>query len=260
VGEAVAEALVVLCLPEHYWAAWAVAVAVVGASEAAEAALVAVALRAAGELNYGQAMTLLTQSEQQQVAEAIDRIELDTDAEVVTVLAAQADDYHYIPLLWAGVAALIFPGLVSLLTSWLGAGELLLAQWITFIVLALVFRLPQVTTRLIPQSVRHWRASNLARRQFIELNLHHTDGGTGMLIFVSEAERYVEILVDRGISSRIDNAAWESIVETFSHKVRKGEVLQGFLGCIESCGMHLKQHVPGTHDRNELSNRLVVLP
>ncbi|MFT6616303.1 MAG: putative membrane protein [Halopseudomonas sp.] len=236
------------------------AVAVVGASEAAEAALVAVALRAAGELNYGQAMTLLTQSEQQQVAEAIDRIELDTDAEVVTVLAAQADDYHYIPLLWAGVAALIFPGLVSLLTSWLGAGELLLAQWITFIVLALVFRLPQVTTRLIPQSVRHWRASNLARRQFIELNLHHTDGGTGMLIFVSEAERYVEILVDRGISSRIDNAAWESIVETFSHKVRKGEVLQGFLGCIESCGMHLKQHVPGTHDRNELSNRLVVLP
>ncbi|MFT6429990.1 MAG: putative membrane protein [Halopseudomonas sp.] len=259
-GEAVAEALVVLCLPEHYWAAWAVAVAVVGASEAAEAALVAVALRAAGELNYGQAMTLLTQSEQQQVAEAIDRIELDTDAEVVTVLAAQADDYHYIPLLWAGVAALIFPGLVSLLTSWLGAGELLLAQWITFIVLALVFRLPQVTTRLIPQSVRHWRASNLARRQFIELNLHHTDGGTGMLIFVSEAERYVEILVDRGISSRIDNAAWESIVETFSHKVRKGEVLQGFLGCIESCGMHLKQHVPGTHDRNELSNRLVVLP
>lgn len=256
-----AEASVAPFWRAHCWAAWAVAVVVAEvASAVVVAASVAVAPRAAGELNHGQSMTLLTQSEQQQVADAIDRIELDTDAEVVTVLAAQADDYQYIPLLWAGVAALIFPGLVALLTGWMGSGELLLAQWVTFIVLALVFRLPAVTTRLIPRSVRHWRASDLARRQFIELNLHHTDGGTGMLIFVSEAERYVEILVDRGISSHIDNAVWESIVETFTSKVHDGEVLQGFLGCIESCGQHLSQHVPGTHDRNELSNRLVVLP
>lgn len=226
----------------------------------AVAASVAVVPRAAGKLNHGFQMTLLTQSEQQQVADAIDRIELDTDAEVVTVLAARADDYQYIPLLWAGVIALLIPGLVVLLTDWLGAAELLLAQWITFVVLALVFRLPPVTTRFIPRSVRHWRASNLARRQFIELNLHHTSDATGMLIFVSEAERYVEILVDRGISSRIDDAVWESIVETFTQKVREGQVLAGFLGCIESCGEQLSQHVPGTHERNELSNRLVVLP
>ncbi len=204
-------------------------------------------------------MTLLTQSEQQQVADAIDRIELNTDAEVVTVLAAQADDYHYIPLLWASLVALILPGLVFLLAGWVGTGYLLVVQWLCFIVLALVFRLPKVQTRLIPRSIRHWRASNLARRQFIEQNLHHTDGETGMLIFVSEAERYVEILVDRGISSRIDNAAWESIVETFTAQVRKGQVLQGFLTCIDACGVHLQQHLPATHERNELPNRLVVL-
>ena len=107
--------------------------------------------------------------------------------------------------------------------------------------------------------MRHWRACNLARRQFIELNLHHTEGGTGMLIFVSEAERYVEILVDRGISSRIDNSAWESIVATFTENVRNGRVLEGFLSCIDACGSLLKQQVPATHERNELPNRLVVL-
>jgi len=229
-------------------------------SVAVVAASAAAAHRAAGESQHGYAMTLLTQNEQQQVADAIDRIEQSTDAEVVTVLAARADDYFYIPLLWAGILALLLPGLVTLLTGWLSASELLFAQWITFIVLALLFRLPAVTTRLIPRTVRHWRASNLARRQFIELNLHHTDGDTGMLIFVSEAERYVEILVDRGISSRIDNAVWESIVETFTQKVREGKVLDGFLGCISSCGEHLTEHVPGTHGRNELSNRLVMLP
>ena len=80
-----------------------------------------------------------------------------------------------------------------------------------------------------------------------------------MLIFVSEAERYVEIMVDRGISSRIDNKTWESIVATFTAQVGKGEVLQGFLDCIETCGTQLAKELPATHERNELPNRLVVL-
>ena len=204
-------------------------------------------------------MTLLSEAELQQVAEAIERVERDTDAELVTVLAAQADDYRYIPLLWASLAALLLPGALLFFSGWLAAWQLLLVQWLTFIVLAVVFRLPALTSRLIPRSVRHWRACNLARRQFIELNLHHTVGGTGMLIFVSEAERYVEILVDRGIASRIDDAAWQSIVETFTTRVRNGQVLEGFLGCIESCGALLKQHLPATHERNELPNHLVLI-
>ncbi len=204
-------------------------------------------------------MTLLTPSEQQQVAEAIDRIERDTDAELVTVLAEQADDYRYIPLLWAGLIALVVPGGLLFFTAAMSAWQLLLVQWATFIVLALVFRIPSLTTRLIPRQVRHWRACNLARRQFIEYNLHHTEAGTGILIFVSEAERYVEILVDRGIASRIDNNAWESIIETFTEQVRQGQVLEGFLICIDACGALLKEHVPSTHERNELPNRLVVI-
>ena len=136
---------------------------------------------------------------------------------------------------------------------------LLLAQWATFIVLCMVFRLPRVTTRLIPRSVRHWRASNLARRQFLEQNLHHTVGSTGVLIFVSEAERYVEILVDEGISRRLDNKNWNAIVQAFTQQVRQGQTLQGFLDCIEASGELLKTHVPLTQVRNELPNRLVVL-
>lgn len=204
-------------------------------------------------------MTLLTEPELQQVAEAIERVERGTDAELVTVLAAQADDYRYIPLLWSSLLALLLPGALLFFSGWLAAWQLLLVQWLTFIVLALVFRMPRLTSRLIPRTVRHWRACNLARRQFIELNLHHTAAGTGMLIFVSEAERYVEILVDRGISSRIDDAAWRSVVARFTEDVRNGQVLDGFLRCIDSCGTLLQQHVPATHTRNELPNRLVVL-
>ncbi|MND96582.1 hypothetical protein D3C76_781750 [compost metagenome] len=204
-------------------------------------------------------MTLLSEFEQRQVAEAIARVERRTDAELVTVLATRADDYAYIPLLWASLLALLVPGAVYYLGGWLSVNGLLIAQWLTFIVLSLVFRLPSLTTRLIPRTVRHWRASNLARRQFLEQNLHHTAGSTGVLIFVSEAERYVEILVDEGISRHLDNQVWDGIVQRFTEQVRQGQTLQGFVTCIEACGDLLSQHVPLTHERNELPNRLVVL-
>jgi len=196
---------------------------------------------------------------QRHVAEAIARVEKTTDAVLVTVLAARADDYAYIPLLWASLIALVVPGVVHYLSGYLTMYTLLVAQWATFIVLCLVFRLPKVTTRLIPRSVRHWRASNLARRQFMEQNLHHTVGSTGVLIFVSEAERYVEILVDEGISKRLDDSNWDAIVQAFTQQVKQGQTLAGFIACIEACGDLLKVHVPVTQTRNELPNRLVVL-
>jgi putative membrane protein len=205
-------------------------------------------------------MALLNESEQQQVAAAISAVERETDAELVTVLAARADDYTYIPLLWASVLALLVPGALNYFGAWLSAQELLLVQWLSFAGLSLLLRIPALTSRLIPRAVRHWRAANMARRQFLEHNLHHTAGATGMLIFVSEAEHYVEILVDRGISTRLPDETWQAIVATFSQRVKQGQTLQGFLGCIEACGAQLKQHVPATHERNELPNHLVVLP
>ena len=204
-------------------------------------------------------MALLTEDEQRQVAKAIETVERSTDAELVTVLAASADDYAYAPLIWAGLIGLLLPGLINFYPGWLNANELLLTQMATFIVVALLCRLPGIVTRLVPTTVRHWRAGSLARRQFLEQNLHATANGTGVLIFVSEAERYVEIIVDDGIARHVDDMVWRSMVEVFTQKVGEGKILEGFLGCIRSCGEVLSHQVPVTQPRNELPNRLVVL-
>lgn len=205
-------------------------------------------------------MSLLNAQEQQQVAQAIARVERETDAELVTVLAAQADDYRYIALLWAGLTALLLPGLLNLFGDWWGVRQLLLAQWLSFLALGLLFRLPALRIRLTPRGVRHWRAANLARRQFLERQLHHTEGDVGMLIFVSEAEHYVEILVDHGIASRVEDATWQALVDRFTAQVRQGQVLQGFLDCIEGCGEVLRERLPPSHPHNQLADRLVILP
>lgn len=80
-----------------------------------------------------------------------------------------------------------------------------------------------------------------------------------MLIFVSEAERHVEILVDEGIARHLPPRAREQIVARFTEQVCQGHTLQGFVECIEACGELLSEHVPPTHARNELPNRLVIL-
>ncbi|MFT4798915.1 MAG: putative membrane protein [Candidatus Azotimanducaceae bacterium] len=204
-------------------------------------------------------MAILTESEIQQVAAAIDKVEQSTDAELVTVLAHQADDYHYIPTLWAALLAMVSPGIILLTPFWLGVSELLVLQASVFIFFAVVLRLPFVLRHIIPKRVKVWRASNLARRQFLDNNLHHTAGDSGLLIFVSETEHYVEIIADRGISKVVDNEVFEAIVAEFTQKVKNGQTLNGFLYAVEACGELLTEHVPATGQKNELPNRMILL-
>jgi len=204
-------------------------------------------------------MTAFNEYEQRQIAEAIARAEQRTDAELVTVLARRADDYAYLPLLWAALLALAIPGVAHVILGWPDIRILLVIQVIIFVGLCLLLRNQRLASRLVPRLLRQRRASGLARQQFLELNLQHTAGATGVLIFVSEAERHVEILVDDGIARHLPEQPWEAIIARFTEQVRQGQTLQGFVDCIEACGELLSEHVPATFARNELPNRLVIL-
>ncbi|HAV67251.1 MAG TPA: hypothetical protein DC473_00015, partial [Alcanivorax sp.] len=85
---------------------------------------------------------LLNEENQKRVARAIAAIERDTDAEVVTVLARQADDYRYIPMMWAALLSLLVPLALAFMPVGLDALETLLAQWTVLVVLAVLFRWP----------------------------------------------------------------------------------------------------------------------
>lgn len=203
-------------------------------------------------------MALVSVAEQRQIAALIAEIEQRTDAELVTVLAARSDDYREVPLLWAALGALAVPSL--LLLAGAGPASLVGAQLVTFCVLALVLRLPALQHRLVPRAVRHWRAANMARRQFLEQGLHHTAGATGLLLFVSEAEHYVEILADRGIESRVPPGVWDEIVADFVRSVQAGDPLGGFDRALRRCGDLLAEAAPRTPgNTNELDDRLILI-
>ena len=203
-------------------------------------------------------MSLLSTEDQETVANAVREVETKTNAELVTVLCARSDEYRYIPLLWASLIALVMPSILyftPVAVEWIVWGQLG-----AFVLVGLILQLGSIRVNLIPRSVRYWRASNMARRQFLEQGLHHTDGETGVLIFVSEDERYVEILVDRGISSKISNEVWGEVVDDFVENVKSGQTLKGFSLCLERVGELLKVAVPKTEDnKNELDDRLILI-
>jgi putative membrane protein len=194
------------------------------------------------------------------IAQAIAAVEAKTRGELVTVVARAADDYAYVPLLWAALLALAIPGVILLSGATALAAHAYTVQVIAFLALAILFSLPPVKLRLVPRALRHARAHRLAVEQFFAQNLHHTAERTGVLIFVSVAERYVEILADEGIHQRMPAGAWDQIVTDFTAQVRAGRIAAGFLQAIDACGARLIEHFPArAGDRNELPDRLIEL-
>jgi putative membrane protein len=221
-------------------------------------------------------MTFLTDDDKAKIAEAIRRAELKTSGELVTVIARESDPYLYVPLLWASLIALLLPFAVLYVPLWNayvsalggeGAWALYVEQdlyktyalqLISFFVLALLFRWTPLKMRLVPTSVKHRRASRLAREQFYVQGLHHTRDRTGVLIFVSVAEHYVEIIADKGINDKVAADEWEHIVGHFVNRLKGRKIARGFIGAVDACGRVLARHFPrAADDVDELPNHLI---
>lgn len=203
-------------------------------------------------------MAFLSDSDKQRIAEAIREVESRTSGELVTVVARKADDYYYIPTLWAAMTALLFPAVVTVFELHHTLLDSYGAQISLFLIATLLFRIPGLKHRLIPKAVKQRRAAQLAREQFLLQNLHHTEGRTGVLLFVSAAEHYVEILADKGINDAVPNGTWDWAVAEFVARVKEGKVADGFVNAVQACGEQLEHHFPiQSGDRNELPNHLI---
>src|SRR3546814_16177202 len=89
--------------------------------------------------------------------------------------------------------------------------------------------------RLIPKATKLHRAARTAREQFLAQEVHHTKDRSGVLIFVSVAEHYVEILADQAINEKVPQEEGDSIVAAFVAAVKPGRVAEGFEQAVDAC-------------------------
>lgn len=203
--------------------------------------------------------SMFSESDEHRIADAITRAEKATSGEIVAVVAAESSTYLYAPFLWASVVALLVPWPLILWTWW-PATWIHLAQVAAF-ALVLAVTLPRpIRYWLVPKSIKRARAHRRAMEQFVVQNLHTTSGRTGVLIFISVAERHAEIVADASIEARVPNGTWQEIVTRLTAAFTKEQHTDGFVAAIEEVGGHLAAHFPpGSFDANELPDHLIVL-
>ena len=99
-----------------------------------------------------------------------------------------------------------------------------------------------------------------ARQLFAQLDVWDTAHNSGVLIYVQLVDRRIEIVADRGINAKVQQAAWDAICRRMEDVFRAGRFEQGALQGIEEITALLAKHFPPRGaNPNELPDRPVVL-
>lgn len=197
--------------------------------------------------------------DRERISTAIRAAEANTSGEIVCVLAQTSCDVTALPILIAAVAALALPWLVVAVTA-LPVNRILALQVAVFVVLAIVLCLPRVRVALVPRAARRAIAHRAAMEQFAIRGIAHKKDRSGILIFVSVAERYARIVADDGIAARVPQAEWQGAVDALVGHMSGGRIADGFIAAIEACGQVLATHFPrSAASRDELPDRIYLI-
>jgi putative membrane protein len=200
----------------------------------------------------------LSDDDHRRVAEAIRSAESRTSGEIFVVVAAASGDYRLQPMLWSASLAMLGGFVVAALKPTMPAGSLALGQALSFVLMAAAASVPALRMILVPRAVQQGRASLKAREQFLARNLRATRQRTGVLIFVSLAEHYAEIIADDGIHSCVPENFWRDIVDRLTARIAAGQLADGLVEATAACGAALAEHFPrGADDVNELPDQVV---
>lgn len=121
--------------------------------------------------------------------------------------------------------------------------------------------------RLIIERTLPWPAlrEGVAGRQralvlFADHGVWDTEENCGVLVYVNLADRTVDIVADRGIARRVEDAAWQAICDDMTAGFARGDYRGATLDALARIAALLRQYFPadGTHT-NELPDRPLML-
>ncbi|AMN44584.1 TPM domain-containing protein [Rhodoplanes sp. Z2-YC6860] len=201
----------------------------------------------------------ISAEERERISAAIRAAEAKTSGEIVCVLAETSSSPTGMPVLLAALGALALPWLLVAFTA-MPVFRILTLQLVAFVALMAVLCWTPVRVALMPRRARRAVAHRVAMEQFRKRGLARKPERTGILIFVSLAERYARIIADDGISARVPQSQWQSAVDALIAHSRDGRIADGFVAAIDLCGNELAQNFPRTEPGQDvLPDRIYVI-
>lgn len=221
----------------------------------------------------------LSESDRDKVSAAIGAAEAKSNGEIVAVATPISDSYHDVALHWAILVLILVLAWAAwrptalqwwylhLAGSWYpdaSLGELLtflmILAVVKFLIALLVLTYMPLRLLLTPGATKHHRVRRRALAIFQAAAAGRTGGKTGVLIYLSLAERRAEIVADEAIHKFADEHMWGEAMAAMIEHLREGRPGEGICAAIEHVGAVLAEHFPKTgDDRNEIPDKLILL-
>src|SRR5687767_10151923 len=197
---------------------------------------------------------MLSQEHAQRIEQAVKVAEAATSAEIsVCILPASGED-RGIAAIAGALAFVVVQSIGSML--WL---DPLIVAGVGVVAAILVFWLCDrfdLGLRCLPARLLVKDARRAARTIFLDHGLDNAPERNAVLLFVSRAERYVEILPDRAAAAAIEPAHWSVIVDEFRQRMRKADLGEAAAGAVAAIGKLCALHFPASGDNpDRVSNQ-----
>ena len=224
-------------------------------------------------------MQRLSEEDHALVTAAVAKAERESDGEIVTIVAQRSDAYHDAALHHAVLAMLLVPVLGAVLPQgWIDWGTGLVFGWnaeLGFRTLMVLIAVKMAVLFLIVRYTLAWMPLRMAltpgrtksrrvHRRALELFRSgcelKTRGRTGVLVYLSLAERRAEIVADKAIADQVEDEVWGEAMTALLDEVGAGRTGRGMALAVEKIGAVLAPVLPPTLDNpNELPDRLIEL-
>lgn len=216
-------------------------------------------------------------SELKEIGRAVKEAESETAGEIKVAFIRESYDYAKYELLFALIAGFISLGAILLFrgnieslirnmfweyTSLYTAVFFGIFPFVVITIFYLLANLRFMDRIIVPNGIMNRRVHERALRYFAESGISDTRDRTGILIFLSFLERRVELIADRGISSKIPRERWDRIVQNITDGIRKGKTVEHLVDSVKECGAILSEadKFPiKPDDENELADDVSVL-
>lgn len=214
--------------------------------------------------------------EKKAIEQAVADAEKKTSGEIVPVIATQSGDYLHANYMIGFCFSILvtvavwfsLPRLSLVFAGWSSQASLG-TQLILLVVIQIIsFLFGTWFAKLIPSLklfflCKQEMAQNVERKAaeaFYKFGVRHTQGATGVVIYVSLYEHMVRVEGDSSIAEKVDASAWQDICSTIISSIKAGQLSQGMMRGIEKSGDLLAGPFPiQPDDTNELPNKLNLL-
>jgi putative membrane protein len=221
----------------------------------------------------------LSEADHAKVSAAIAAAEGTSNGEIVAVATPISDPYHDVALHWAVAILILVLAWAAWRPDWLQwwyetltggwsldptLGELLtflmILAVLKFTAVLLVLKWMPLRLALTPGPTKSRRVRRRAIAVFKAAAERRTVGRTGILIYLSLAERRAEIVADEAITGVTTPDTWGEAMAALLVEVKAGRVADGMVAAISQVGAVLAEHFPrSAGDRNEIPDKLIEL-